>query len=207
MSIGSILQAARERQQLTRQELAERLSINVNSLIKYERAGEVHGQLPPLPTLARLCSHLDIDPRVIMAEAAEDEIDKSAILDRHLEEVRSVLTAFDKIKSLSDAVTLSASRLLHSIEVSEGSSLETPNRLREKYPEDMELARALTTLGYLTEDEAQQYLSENELLNELYENEMDGLGLNNPDRPSDSTTNTEAAPTASSGTDQSGGDK
>jgi len=69
LSIGSLIKSARKEMGYTRKEFAEITDINENSLVKYERAGEEHGQYPPLPVLARIITQLEIDPVSVFEEA------------------------------------------------------------------------------------------------------------------------------------------
>lgn len=73
MSLGAYLKAGREERGLTRKELAEKVGANVNSIVKYERAGEQYGQFPPVPMLARIVAELDLPPAAVLAEALDED--------------------------------------------------------------------------------------------------------------------------------------
>lgn len=73
MSLGSIIRGARKEKSLSLAELAKATSLNVNSLKKYERAGETGGAIPPLDKMALLSFFLEIDPRIIFAEVIDED--------------------------------------------------------------------------------------------------------------------------------------
>lgn len=82
LGIGKVLRDARNKKGWTLKQLAEETEYNINSLSKYERAGEAGGAYPPYDKLAKLCAVLEVDPRDIMAEAAGEDVDTSAFYDR-----------------------------------------------------------------------------------------------------------------------------
>lgn len=81
VSVGGMIKEARKRMGLTQAELGERANINVNSLAKYERAGEQHpdgrpaGVFPPWDKAHRLCKVLQMDAALLFAAADNDEDD------------------------------------------------------------------------------------------------------------------------------------
>lgn len=80
MSLGSVLKFGREQKGWTRKFLAELIGVNINSIAKYERAGEPSGQFPPFPTLSKLVLVLGLRPSVVLSEGLEDANEKSAML-------------------------------------------------------------------------------------------------------------------------------
>ncbi len=89
-----MLKIGREQRQLSRKQLAELIGANVNSIAKYEKAGEENGQYPPLPVLARLTSELNLSPARIFAEVAENPKDKEKFLTGWLRPLSAITTAF-----------------------------------------------------------------------------------------------------------------
>lgn len=70
-SLAETLKSARHFKGLSRAELSRRTGVAANSIAKYEGVGAA--QLPPLPKLAVIAAHLDIDGRYILASCVEDE--------------------------------------------------------------------------------------------------------------------------------------
>lgn len=73
--LGELLRHAREKAGLSRAEVAQRAGITVNSLSKYERAGEEEdGYYPSSQKLASLCYALNLNPlKAIMSCMSRDE--------------------------------------------------------------------------------------------------------------------------------------
>ncbi len=93
MSLGILLKKARKKRGVTRQQLADEVRVNINSIAKYERAGEKNGQFPPLPTIARLCVALNVSSAdVFLAVCETDE-------ERNFFQVRMVHT-LEKLASI-----------------------------------------------------------------------------------------------------------
>ncbi|WP_417452499.1 helix-turn-helix domain-containing protein [Kiloniella sp.] len=62
-SLGELIRVARDKKGVSRVKLAKFIGASLNSMVKYEKAGEEGGQYPPLPKLAKICELLNIDPR------------------------------------------------------------------------------------------------------------------------------------------------
>ncbi len=80
MGLGKVLKFGREQKGWTRQFLADELKINVNSLAKYERAGDATGQYPPFPTLARMVSKLELDTAAVFASELNDPKERDLLV-------------------------------------------------------------------------------------------------------------------------------
>ena len=72
VSLGQMIKKARVRKGYTQARLSELSEIHVNSISKYEKAGEPGGQYPPADKLVKLSSLLSLDPRSLFAEVSED---------------------------------------------------------------------------------------------------------------------------------------
>lgn len=100
VSLGQLFRDARKRKGLSPQKVANDANVNVNSLMKYERAGEDGGVFPPFDKAARLCAVLDIDPFDLFAEVARDQSDTAAFYrDRPLGRVGEAATQSDVAKA------------------------------------------------------------------------------------------------------------
>lgn len=75
MILGELLKNNRIKQGFSFQEVADKTGYNLNSLKKYERAGDKNGVFPPMDKLARLAVLYQIDPREIFAVCADKDID------------------------------------------------------------------------------------------------------------------------------------
>lgn len=65
--LGELLTKARLDKNMSRAQLAKETGFSENSLVRYEKAGlEKDGQYPPSPKLAKLCFMLDISPLTAM---------------------------------------------------------------------------------------------------------------------------------------------
>jgi len=76
MSLGKLLKNGRAAEGLTRKQLSALVGANINSIAKYEQAGEVNGQFPPLPMLAKIVSVLNLSPSEVFSVVCEDDEDK-----------------------------------------------------------------------------------------------------------------------------------
>ncbi|TQV81906.1 helix-turn-helix domain-containing protein [Denitrobaculum tricleocarpae] len=64
-TLGQVLRRAREQKGMQRTRLSEFSGINVNSIARYELAGQDGGKYPPMQNAIKLCYLLDLDPRTI----------------------------------------------------------------------------------------------------------------------------------------------
>lgn len=78
MSLGSYIKSGRVEKGLTRQEFADLVGVNVNSVPKYEKAGKEGGQFPPFPVLCKIIVELELIPDIAIAMGLEDvgDVDK-----------------------------------------------------------------------------------------------------------------------------------
>jgi len=118
MSLGSLLQKGRDAQRLTRQQLADLVDAKVPSIAKDERAGEAHGQYPPMPMLAKLSKVLKISPNVLFAEVSEDQADKDYFLESTLQaylKVAETMHWFEQLSADIDMFVETAERNIKSV--------------------------------------------------------------------------------------------
>lgn len=118
MSLGSLLQKSRNAQGLTRQQLADLVDAKVPSIAKYERAGEPHGQFPPMPVLAKLSRVLKISPNVLFAEVSEDQADKDYFLEGTLQaylKIAETMHWFEQVSAEIDTFVETAERNIKSV--------------------------------------------------------------------------------------------
>lgn len=106
MSLGQKLKQAREKKGLTRQEFSDLAGINVNSLSKYERAGEKSGQYPPMPVLARMVRFLSIVPESIFAAVAEDEETRAYFSERRVRSLVPLALARSFLDELESDISI-----------------------------------------------------------------------------------------------------
>lgn len=107
MALGSVLKAGRKAKGLTLQQLADRVGAKLSSIVKYEMAGEKHGNYPPVPMLAKLAVELDLPPALLLAETLEDEESRNQLRTRELEAAQSLVNAFGAFSSVVGALNLS----------------------------------------------------------------------------------------------------
>ena len=88
-TLGEVIRKAREVKGITRVKLAEFIDASINSMIKYEKAGDTDGQYPPLPKLVKICELLEIDPRrafEMLAISGDVEVKNDFNFDHHFKD-------------------------------------------------------------------------------------------------------------------------
>lgn len=131
MSLGSTLRFARERKKLTRQELADLSGVNVNSIAKYERAGERNGQFPPLPILARFAMLLGLSLEKIFTEVADDDDVRKYFEQRKVRSIVPVAMAYNWLDEISGDLYVRMDMMEREIEDDRPSTPDQKNRLFE----------------------------------------------------------------------------
>lgn len=95
--VGLLFRFARKELGLSQKELAEKISVKVNSISKYEKAGTPGGQYPPMTVLAKLVSTLKLDPRIVLTMAADNHADRMQLLGPSLDPVAKSMEDFREL--------------------------------------------------------------------------------------------------------------
>lgn len=140
MSLGQLIKSKREQIGLSRKGLADQLGVNVNSIAKYEKAGEIGGQYPPYPVLARIVDALGLNPTAVFAEGLEDEKSKARLGARYRNQVLMLLNLYNQ---MSDSIAILENELMivrEGIVDLIGPVESIPEDIRERFTGDYEFA-------------------------------------------------------------------
>lgn len=159
MGLGNLLKNGRNAQNLTRQQLADIVGANVNSIAKYERAGKKNGQYPPLPMLAKITKILRLPTSEIFAEVSEDEEDKKYFKTgplRSLAPVLSTLFWMEEIWSDMDVNLSQAKDELRTVLPKRVDRDQFNKDLLQAFPAERDFRRTLLDNFFFAEDTSQQ---------------------------------------------------
>ena len=67
--LGRLIRDAREVRGMSRAKLADITGISVNTLASYEKVGQKGGKMPPANRLAMICIVLELDPRIALVKS------------------------------------------------------------------------------------------------------------------------------------------